>query len=332
MTCGRIYHRDNASRPKGNLRTCSPSCRYRAVTKWTPTATCKQCGNVFSVTHRRKFCTPKCRARSQNKPKRNLRPCEQCGLGFSGRTRYCPACRAAHVKTGSHRAQLDRCEHCGKVFHRRYDAVTVGCSRKCAKALMRGGRPTYAARKEQKRAEKRAAKRIPVKCLDCPALITRRPSGRCEQCYQNFHATVPRVAEPCIDCGKAVPWRRYVRKKRRCEKCQDAFIRKEKRRFERASIAHKNAVARRLKVRHRLIRLTRLHGEKVDPLYIYERDNWRCGICGKKVTKRSEASLDHIIPLSKGGGHTAVNLQLAHRLCNSIKRDLCHGVQLRLIG
>ena len=58
---------------------------------------------------------------------------------------------------------------------------------------------------------------------------------------------------------------------------------------------------------------------------IFERDNWICGICGKEVDKdlkypgRMCASLDHILPLSRGGNHTRDNVQLAHMKCNQIK-------------
>ena len=52
-----------------------------------------------------------------------------------------------------------------------------------------------------------------------------------------------------------------------------------------------------------------------------------CGICGLPVPETVEANnqwaatVDHIIPLSKGGLHKKSNCQLAHRLCNSIKLD-----------
>ena len=49
---------------------------------------------------------------------------------------------------------------------------------------------------------------------------------------------------------------------------------------------------------------------------VAERDRWRCGICGGKVTMATW-SLDHVIPLSKGGPHTYENVVLAHRSCNS---------------
>ena len=58
---------------------------------------------------------------------------------------------------------------------------------------------------------------------------------------------------------------------------------------------------------------------------IYKRDRWKCGICGLRVNKKLKhphpysASLDHIVPLSKGGSHTPSNVQLAHLRCNLSK-------------
>lgn len=62
----------------------------------------------------------------------------------------------------------------------------------------------------------------------------------------------------------------------------------------------------------------------VDPADVYERAGGLCGICGEPVAD-SERSLDHIIPLALGGTHEPVNVQLAHRVCNSRK-----GARLRL--
>lgn len=50
-----------------------------------------------------------------------------------------------------------------------------------------------------------------------------------------------------------------------------------------------------------------------------------CGICGKRMERdlprgRSESpTIDHIIPVSKGGSHTVENLQWAHMGCNAGK-------------
>jgi 5-methylcytosine-specific restriction endonuclease McrA len=56
--------------------------------------------------------------------------------------------------------------------------------------------------------------------------------------------------------------------------------------------------------------------EKIDPFAIYERDGGRCHICGKHVPQR-KMSLDHLVPVSKGGAHVALNVRIAHRECNS---------------
>lgn len=67
---------------------------------------------------------------------------------------------------------------------------------------------------------------------------------------------------------------------------------------------------------------------------LLERDSGVCQLCGRAVDEsdytyrddtfvagNSYPSIDHIIPLSKGGLHQWNNVQLAHRLCNSIKCD-----------
>jgi 5-methylcytosine-specific restriction endonuclease McrA len=66
-------------------------------------------------------------------------------------------------------------------------------------------------------------------------------------------------------------------------------------------------------------------GEKLSPFEIFERDDWTCQVCGLWVDRDASVpaplspTLDHRIPLSKGGLHTPGNVQLAHFHCNSIK-------------
>lgn len=65
---------------------------------------------------------------------------------------------------------------------------------------------------------------------------------------------------------------------------------------------------------------------------LYEASKGICKICGgicdlndyryvgdTFVAGDNYPSIDHIIPLSKGGSHTWANVQLAHRICNSHK-------------
>jgi len=65
---------------------------------------------------------------------------------------------------------------------------------------------------------------------------------------------------------------------------------------------------------------------------VFARDRWICQLCGKKVARTRAVPhpkapvIDHIVPLAAGaevGGVDAPwNVQCAHFLCNSYKRDL----------
>jgi 5-methylcytosine-specific restriction endonuclease McrA len=65
-------------------------------------------------------------------------------------------------------------------------------------------------------------------------------------------------------------------------------------------------------------RLDNVIVERIDRLVVFERDRWICGLCLLKV-ERADASIDHIIPIAKGGDHTYKNVQLAHLKCNLSK-------------
>jgi len=51
---------------------------------------------------------------------------------------------------------------------------------------------------------------------------------------------------------------------------------------------------------------------------LFDRDSWKCYLCGKKVTEE-DAVLDHYIPQCKGGTDNKENLKTACCSCNSIK-------------
>lgn len=68
----------------------------------------------------------------------------------------------------------------------------------------------------------------------------------------------------------------------------------------------------------------------VAPVYrkkIYTRDGWICQLCLESVDPTLKfpeylsPTLDHVIPLAKGGTHEPANVQLAHFICNSRKSD-----------
>lgn len=64
-----------------------------------------------------------------------------------------------------------------------------------------------------------------------------------------------------------------------------------------------------------------------------------CAICGQEVDRRYKyphplsPSIDHIIPLAKGGHPSDLsNLQLAHRWCNRWKADKLIGTKIDIVN
>ena len=73
------------------------------------------------------------------------------------------------------------------------------------------------------------------------------------------------------------------------------------------------------RVRHWITRERRLS--------IYERDGYVCHLCGVdcprefSVDDRTSPTLDHLVPVSQGGGNESSNLKTACWSCNSSRRD-----------
>ena len=61
--------------------------------------------------------------------------------------------------------------------------------------------------------------------------------------------------------------------------------------------------------------------ERIHKKAIIARDNSTCYLCSRVLTP-NEITLDHVVPVSRGGNHTNDNLRVACRPCNSGKRDL----------
>jgi 5-methylcytosine-specific restriction endonuclease McrA len=65
--------------------------------------------------------------------------------------------------------------------------------------------------------------------------------------------------------------------------------------------------------------------EDLNKFEIFERDGYRCYLCGTTVVIHIEdghpnkATIDHVIPLSKGGGHTEENVKTCCFECNNLK-------------
>lgn len=119
----------------------------------------------------------------------------------------------------------------------------------------------------------------------------------------------------CIGCKKNIPRTARADKKWCSEECASKVR------------GHTSNAARRIKTNEPFGTFFRID--------IYNRDKWICQICKKPVEKNlsfpnpKRASLDHIIPLSRGGTHESGNVQLAHLSCNTSKGNRVGDVTSR---
>ena len=79
------------------------------------------------------------------------------------------------------------------------------------------------------------------------------------------------------------------------------------------------------KKRNRYIKAWTPESKTITLRKLYERDNGVCWLCGKQCDYDADSnsnnypSIDHVIPIARGGKDEWNNIRLAHRLCNSFK-------------
>lgn len=155
-------------------------------------------------------------------------------------------------------------------------------------------------------------------CQKTPRSVT---ASLCEAHYMRLHRNGTLEVGQCSVCQEALP-RDSTLHRRYCETCY---------------LDRRRSRGRDYENRRRVAILSR-ENEHIDSLEIYERDGWKCKLCHRKVNPKlswphpKSASLDHIIPIAKGGTHLRTNVHLAHLTCNASKRDRGGGEQLMLIG
>lgn len=120
-------------------------------------------------------------------------------------------------------------------------------------------------------------------------------------------ASNPLLQRFCPQCGQLVPMglAKRIYCSRRCNKANARKAWKEKRRVQLSG--------------GRYQRFTRRE--------IFRRDRFTCMLCLRPLAMNASAphpdspTLDHRIPLSRGGSHSRQNVQAAHFHCNSLKSD-----------
>jgi len=246
--------------------------------------------------------------------------CRRFGLGDDGKphTLNIDAVASVVCKAGfdyiggyenSKKPVLIRCRVCGAIFRKRYNNVAnsllglckVLCPecKKQEQELIKQGR--QAARQAQQQAQREAqSKRMAERnSREVNNSLTRRLANHvCKTCGRTF----------CIELTG-------YNSTNYCSKlCQTAKYRKQ---HDRKRIARM---------------YSKQHDNDITLKKLYQRDNGACYICGRQcdwydfektdktiICGDSYPSIDHVIPLSKGGLHVWGNVKLCCRACNTVK-------------
>ena len=215
-----------------------------------------------------------------------------------------------------------KCGKCGNIIERTVDHLQHGnviCP-ECSK------RETARRNEEKRRLEKQQAE---VRAIERE---WHRLSHPPKDPYKELHEEFLNRTGVCEICGKPYTVREYV-KSCRLKKAQDNGVcslecRKEKtRRILRQ--AHKDRKTENHC--HRARKYGAAYDTSITLEKLVNKNGLRCAICGgmcdwndhswSKYSGPLYPSIDHIVPMSKGGSHTWDNVQVAHMICNSRKGD-----------
>lgn len=293
------------------------------------------------------------------------RTCRGCGVELTRKPgpgrwpAWCDACRAVGVRRNPQRPAVCRlrffgCGRCGKL---QVGPAGVGRSVYCSTCAVYKRRERNR-RKMKKRSESKRARltQTLASCDLCDDPVLRRGVSRCPRHVGIKTTSAVRYAE--CECGRL-----YIQRGARkfcsercarvwynlrsgrsysvcpvaygdCVECGSCFVRRVRQvgAFCGASCERR---ARKRDRRHRQ-RSSGGESERITISSLGDRDRWTCHICAKRVTRRrgnsdSSPSIDHLVPLSRGGKHAWTNVALAHRICNS-RRGTGGEVQLLLVG
>jgi endogenous inhibitor of DNA gyrase (YacG/DUF329 family) len=339
--CNKEFIQKNTVGPK--RKYCSIQCHDKSrVKKPEDYQPCLQCGKPAKV----KFCSKECRLTWQKITKRKPKItakliCENCGNEFipnhfSPGQKFCSRKCQLHTNGIKPKTHLTAtCRYCGKEYHPKSIERNKYCSRKCRFNYLHERKAKRLQAVELEKQDRQPKYR---KCSLCGKEYQfgkgyqgfcshecRKEANRQRSCeYYKAHfisvkQTNPFITKSCPECGRSFKVNYHANRTIYCSKrCSEKEFKRNqnhKRRLNKVSLF-----------------ISKVHRQE-----IFKRDNFTCQICHKKINLKYKfphplsATIDHIIPLAKGGTHEPKNCQTAHMICNSNKRDLLQG-QLLLIG
>lgn len=220
--------------------------------------------------------------------------------GEAKRKTYCSRTCAQSVKK-----RYALCPYCECEFHQHKDRPKF-CSKSCS-----GYYQGYSKRVAD---ELDAIKRI--------AKARMKKIKRISSLQRSIESSRP-VTCNCLVCGsnfnRRIGFLRYCSDE--CRKIGYKAVRKINIHTEKG-----RAARRRAKAKRKAIERGANGADSIDPIAVFERDKWRCHICGVKTDRRLRGTaaalapeLDHIVTIAEGGSHTYGNVACSCRSCNHAK-------------
>jgi len=309
--CGEpLQQNTGRGRPR---KFCSTSClqksykdRYQKTPVVVPPKKCENCGKEYTTTRsnysRARYCSDECSSQSRAKTFQ----CVVCGNEFkqkrNTRGKYCGL--SCYRKDQS-RLQREKNTHKALKKNPWSPVEWRGCY-VCGKEL--GPRPGQSSFCQScKDALGSAANSADGKGYSREFLRDRISGRTCRVCGELFTPYNDSSTVCSSKCGRQTPEYKAARKE---YKQTEAF--KRQKRIE-------NRKRRARKYNNGPL-------DSIDPIDVFDRDGWRCRICGvytpkslRGTTEDRAPELDHIVPLAAGGTHTLDNVQCSCRACNSEK-------------
>lgn len=248
--------------------------------------------------------------------------CKQCKKEFpapSKRFSVCsPECQAildaAYVRPPRPTITLI-CQSCSKTVTRKAQRYEFGkyCSRPCAYA---GRAITRAA----KAAEDKAARQL-------EQALRREERAKAIRVAREAQKAASRLRECAVCCGYYTPEKTGNRILVCSDPCRRDYVSEQEARAKALSKANPNTrAAKALSKARRRMTESNARREKVDPVEVFNRDQWRCYICGvhtppelRGTNEPDAPELEHVVSLTDGGAHALHNVACACRSCNSAK-------------
>lgn len=150
----------------------------------------------------------------------------------------------------------------------------------------------------------------------CPDGLRPICAACCRRQVAERHPYVPKpkALRPCDSCLRL--FMADKRRSRYCEDCSDQADRLW--REQNPDKVWKIGARRRARERAAFV-------EDVDRAVVFARDDWTCQICMEPLDRDAvhpealSPTVDHVVPLARGGEHSYANVQAAHFRCNLLK-------------